>query len=184
MSFLKKLFSISKSETPNSSPEYDFLGPLIGDFTYLIDYRTHYGSILGAHISNRALAEIYLFRGWTTQLGYRIYSRDTARSDNLSNDVVTFTMTVGQQMFISKHGFSIEMELGSDYLSLVNSRWQAYDKTLIENKIGGDIPASQIIGNLNMFMGINDTMVSVFMEMDFLGHMVAVKNKSIQIGLM
>jgi hypothetical protein len=66
----------------------------------------------------------------------------------------------------------------------VNSRWQAYDKTLIENKIGGDIPASQIIGNLNMFMGINDTMVSVFMEMDFLGHMVAVKNKSIQIGLM
>lgn len=184
MSLFKKIFGQNQTAPPIISPKPTAADSLVGEFTYLVNYRDQYASILGSNITNHALAELYLFRGWTTQLGYRLYSTKPADSETLLNEVVNSTKSIGQQIFSRKHGFSIEETLGSDYISLVNSRWQAYDITFIGNKIGSDIPTPQIIGRLLKFININDPVVSMMLEASFLSQMMSLKSKAIQIGLM
>src|SRR6266436_1637661 len=47
----------------------------LDDYLYLFDYGRHYSDFLsGMSDRARAIAELFLFRGWATQFGFRMFS--------------------------------------------------------------------------------------------------------------
>jgi hypothetical protein len=75
MGFFQKLFG--------KTPEINVSTAKIDEQVYLMNYRDHYASILGEHSDPRRLAELFLFRGWTAQFGYRIFSSNPTASAKL-----------------------------------------------------------------------------------------------------
>lgn len=175
MSFLQKMFF--------RGPKIDTASAGIDQFTYLMNYREHYAPILEDHISDRALAELYLFRGWTTQFGYRIFSSNPEASEKLIGETVNSTKYLGLGIFKVTHNFSVEEVLGDEYMNLVETRWQAYD-VRVSTDLGKGIPTRQIVGVLDDFMQIQDPVVTMKLSTDFLVHMDAIKRIAMEIGLL
>lgn len=175
MSILQRIFK--------SRPTIDVASASIHQFTYLLNYREHYSPILGEYISDSVLAELYLFRGWTTQFGYRIFSSDPKASEKLIGETVNSTKHLGLGIFKMTHKFSVEEALKDDYMKLVESRWQAYDVRVSTNTSGG-IPTFEIIGTLNYFMQIQDPVVTMRLSTDFLSQLDSIKRNAMEIGLL
>ena len=110
---------------------------------YLINYRDHYADILGAHITDRRLAELFIFRGWTAQFGYRMFSTNAKASEKLIGETVNASNYLGLGIFREVHGFSVESELGSDFISLIEHRWHEYDDVIVTTSKAG-IPTMEI----------------------------------------
>ena len=72
MSLFRRIFSRQK--------EISAAAAKIDEMTYLLNYERHYGEALtgfaGLCMRAGAPAELYLFRGWATQFGYRIFTAD------------------------------------------------------------------------------------------------------------
>jgi hypothetical protein len=96
-----------------------------------MDYRSHYKDALEglgeSHMRATVLAELYIFRAWTAQFGYRIFSSNAGLSEKLIGETVNSTKYLGLDLFQEVHGFSIEDALDAEYMSLVEDRWQKYD---------------------------------------------------------
>ena len=59
-------------------------GNIVADTTYLLDHREHYEPMFreaGVELTNRILAELFLFRAWTTQYAYRIFADSNVHDD-------------------------------------------------------------------------------------------------------
>lgn len=175
MNLFNKLFGSSNASKPANTRQ---VSTGIDEFVYLLDYRAHYGQVLGQHMSDKALAELYLFRGWTTQFGFRIFSAKPEVSEQLITQTVTYTMHVGQKLFYEKHNINIEECLGNSYMNLLDSRWQSYDLIFVNNKNGDNFAAPQITWQLMKHLNINDVIVSMMLEGMFSIHLLAVKERA------
>ena len=186
MNVFRNLFGRSQNN-PNPAPALSQVDSGSGEFVYFVNYREVYetiGTILGVSLSQKVLAELFLFRGWTTQFGYRIFSSNHAASEELINETVSLISNVGLKIFQDIHGFSIEDCLGGDYIRLVDSRWQEYDRTFIANKDHSDFfAAPQIIWRLNQFLEINDPVASLTLEGIFTVHLMKLKERAKQLNL-
>lgn len=184
MSLFNKIFGASPKNTPSAGVELD-VGSGIGEFVYLVNYREKYETALGTHLSKNALAELFLFRGWTTQFGYRIFSNNQVASERILTETVSLTSYIGKDTFAKIHGFSIEESLGDEYMNLLESRWQEYDLIYIRNK---DIEpyklaAPQLAGKLSEFLGINDPIIIMLLEAQYSLQLLELKERAKKLGL-
>lgn len=182
MNLLKKLFKPKE--------KVDFQSAHIDKFTYLLDYRKHYSPMFSKSISGKsiplsdeAIAELYLFRGWATQFGYRIFSSDLEISESLIGETVNSTKYIGLDVFNKMHNCCLEQTLGGQYTRLLSSRWRAYDEQIVGN-MGDGIPVNLIVNQLLKNIGTSDPILFVRLSNDLLSLLDQIKTRSLKIGLL
>lgn len=176
---LRRLFS--------KQPEINAATAKIDDMVYLLNYERHYAGILTglgeSPAGPQVLAELFLFRGWTVQFGYRIFSSDKEASEKLIGETVNSTKYLGLAMFREVHGFSLEDTLGADYMSLVEDRWRNYD-LVVSTHIAGGIPTMELMAALTRRLGVADPAVTYQLSMDFLGQLDQIKKTAMELGVL
>lgn len=124
--WLKNLTGQKKQGSPTGSQ---------GQFYYTIDYDNEYKELLAA-LSDRAtaLSELFLFRFWLTQYGYRLLKPKEVLEDDLLNDIISNGLTFGRGVFEHAHYVNIEKTLGNSLVALMEDRFKAYDHGVINMK--------------------------------------------------
>lgn len=159
----------------------------IDDMVYLLNYKNHYADILTgldqSHIRPEVLAELFLFRAWTTQFGYRIFSTENDTSEKLIGETINSTKQLGLGLFKEVHGFSIEDTLGAEYMTLLEDRWQKYDQVFLK-RTSQEIPTIDIIAELMRRLGVMDPTVTQQLSVDFLAQLDQIKQTAIELGVL
>jgi hypothetical protein len=155
----------------------------IGQQVFFMNYAKEYGGVLGEYLTTQRLAELYLFRGWTAQFGYRIFSTNPDASETLIGEVVNSTHYLGLGMFEQTHGFSIESALGADYLTLIEDRWRVYD-LIVSTWTGDGIPTMGLISVLTERLQIADAFVTYPLSINFLTQLDFIKRTALEIGVL
>lgn len=116
-------------------------GPLgdQGKFYYLMSYEEEYSNLISQYSdSQQILAELFLFRFWLTQYGYRLCKPDAISDEDLLNDIIPNGLTLGSGMFERMNMISIQEALGDSIPELVEDRFHAYDSAIISGKSNSD----------------------------------------------
>ncbi len=170
-----------------TSDEVNTEGHIIGETTYLMDYREHYGSSFdetGTPLSNRILAELFLYRAWTAQFAYRM-AADQRAHDALISETVNACHHLGLGIFKLKHGVSVEEELGNDFISLIEDRWGTYDGVVTEyfgsQQADDDkLPFAELAGAFTNLARVTDPLVLYAVAMDTGNHVHEIAENSMQ----
>jgi hypothetical protein len=183
MPFVKWLGAIIGASSAPRVRAIDAVSAKIDQEVYLVNYRDHYGRLLGNHISDERLAELFLFRAWTAQIGYRIFSSNAQASERLIGEVVNASKYFGLKMFTTLHGFSIEGVLQDDFISVIEYRWRDYDSVVPTMPKADRLPTTEIICELTKRLNIVDPVVTYKLSFDFFVQLEFVKRTAIEIGL-
>ncbi len=165
-------------------PEINATTAKIDEQVYLMNYRDHYADILADQITPSRLAELFLFRAWTAQFGYRIFSSDAEASEKLIGETVNASKYLGLGMFQQVHGFAVEIELESDFISLIEERWRDYDVVVSTMPNADRLPTMEIITVLTNRLDVAEPEVTCRLSMDFLVQMDLIKRTAMEIGIL
>jgi hypothetical protein len=108
----------------------------LGGFFYSDNYKESYPSLLNStDSSNRSrIAELYLFRAWVTNLGFRVFTSRKEVAERVTYEVVNLSNTLGRAVLAMEYGVEFEKISNVDYMTLLDSRWQHYDAVLLANQ--------------------------------------------------
>ncbi|MCB9197413.1 MAG: hypothetical protein H6600_03070 [Flavobacteriales bacterium] len=157
----------------------------IGEYFYLMSYNEHYSEFLsGIDNKNKVIAELFVFRAWTTQFGFRLFSSQPEVSEEIIGQVFN-QGKLGKGMLNQLEQVDIEVETNREYVDLMDSRWQDYDSVFIENKNSETpIPTRQICGKLTDFCDIHDPMKFIWLCTDFIKQLDNIKQEALKTGLL
>lgn len=164
--------------------EIDVTTAKIDEQVYLMNYERHYADILANHLTRTRLAELFLFRAWTAQFGYRVFSTDQYASEKLIGETVNSCKYLGLGIFQVTHGFSIESVLGGEFFDLIEDRWHQYDVVVSALLGSSGIPTVEIITVLTNRLNIIDPTVTVKLSTDFLSQLDFIKRTAIETGVL
>lgn len=156
----------------------------IADFYFLFKYREHYLDFLvDTNNQDRVISELFVFRAWTTQFGYRLFTSD----HEISEKIIDLTFNLGQMgigMLKLMDSVDLENEFSNDYQTIFDERWQQYDKLFIDYRdTEPPIPTWRICGGLMKFCNISDPIKYTWICEDFLKQLNEIKNEAINKGL-
>lgn len=121
-----------------------------GQFYYLLNYDEEYKELLSVLPDRRTLlAELFLFRFWLTQYGYRLSRSDGVSEDDLLGDIIPNGLTLGKGIFERTQRIDIEKELGDSLTSLMEDRFKAYDFAITIGKSPTD-PFGMIFASMQL----------------------------------
>jgi hypothetical protein len=105
----------------------------LDDYLYLFDYGTHYSEFLsGMSDRARAIAELFLFRGWATQFGFRMFSTHPELSVSIMHETVNLIAnTLVRAMLAAKYNVKFEQLYADNLTSLLHSRLRSRYRTLL-----------------------------------------------------
>ncbi|PYI92408.1 MAG: hypothetical protein DME97_08740 [Verrucomicrobia bacterium] len=108
----------------------------LGGFFYSDNYKESYPSLLNStDSSNRSrIAELYLFRAWVTNLGFRVFTSRKEVAERVTYELVNLSNTLGRAVLASEYGVEFDKISNVDYMTLLDSRWQHYDSVLLANQ--------------------------------------------------
>lgn len=108
----------------------------LGGFFYSDNYKESYPSLLSSTASsNRSrIAELYLFRAWVTNLGFRVFTSRKEVADRVTYELVNLSNTLGRAVLAMEYGVEFDKISNVDYIILLDSRWQHYDSVLLANQ--------------------------------------------------
>ena len=157
----------------------------LGQHFYLMNYGQHYADFLeGVNNRKKVIAELFVFRAWTTQLGFRIFSSQPMLSEKIIGEVFN-QGKLGKGILNQLEQVNIETETNRKYVDLVDSRWQDYDKVLIANKNSEMLmPARQICGKLTEFCDVHHPIKFYLICKDFIKHLDNIKQEALKSGLL
>lgn len=160
------------------------------ELVYRMKYRDHYAPIfakaLGGdkELTNKRIAELYMFRAWALRFGYEVFSTDKVASEQAIDIAVSDCGNVGAVLFFPiGNGFQLDEALGGSFFDCVDSRWQAYDMAFVQNRSKG-IPLLEITSELCDFCDIHDPVVTHALSVDLFAILTEVKANAIRIGLL
>lgn len=178
MGFLKNIFGKKDVVTLQNFNEKLNLG----EHYYLMTYQEHYEEFLqGVKNKNKVIAELFVFRAWTTQLGFRLFSSSPIISEKIIESIIAQGKQLGIGMLNMIEQVNIENEINMPYIEIIDSRWQDYDKVFIANKSNDlPVPTRQICGKLTDFCEIQDPFKFTWLCTDFITHLNKIKEQAIQ----
>ncbi len=181
MGLLGKLFGKQDTLTADNINERIKLG----QHFYLMNYSGHYSDFLdGVDNKKKTIAELFVFRAWTTQLGFRLFSSQPTLSEIIIGEVFN-QGKLGKGMLSQLEQVDIEIETNEEYGDLVDSRWQAYDKIFIDHKNSETpVPSRQVCGKLTDFCDIKDPVKLMWLCKDFIKHLDTIKQEALKTGLL
>ncbi len=135
-------------------------------------------------MTRNRLAELFLFRAWTAQFGYRIFSSDRYASEKLIGETVNACKYLGLGVVEKLHGFSIESELGADFITLIEDRWKEYDLVISTRLRSEGIPTDKLIEVLSLRLIIYDVSVMYKLSIDLLSQLDFIKRTAMEIGIL
>lgn len=151
-------------------------------YLYLFNYSEHYEAVLKeAADRNKMICELYLFRGWTTQLGFRLASTNPDISDVIIGETVNLS-EFGAGILAKTEKVDIESIYGQRYIDILSARWEHYDDIFIANK-DANFAAQALAAALQKFSGsesINNMMV---LPVHYLSHLEEIAKEAVSIGL-
>ena len=173
------------SFTENDVEKIDF-----GKYFYLMNYRTHYSDLAeGTFLEDlpdehKCLSELFFLRSWTTQFGFRIFNSHQHLVDSILYQIVNQANVLGIEAFRMAHGFSPEEALGDDFMSLLESRWQEYDREV--ELVAGErrIPALEIASKTLEHCSVVDPIKTYNLSLDLLAQLNQIKQEAIQLRLL
>jgi len=140
--------------------------------------------VLGDQITPCRLAELFLFRAWTAQFGYRVFSSNPTASEKLIGETINASKYLGLVAFQQVHGFSLESELGAEFIDLVEDRWRDYDVVVSTMPKADRLPTMEIVGVLANRLSVADPVVTYGLSMDFLRQLDLIKRTAMEIGVL
>lgn len=157
----------------------------IGEYFYLMSYRKQYAEFLsGIENKNKVIAELFVFRAWTTQLGFRLFSLYPEISEEIIGEVFN-QGEFGKRMLNELDQVDIEVETNQEYFDLMDSRWQEYDRVFISNRNAENpIPTRQICGKLTDFCDVRNPVKFFEICTDFITQLNRIKQDALKIGLL
>ena len=133
----------------------------------------------GIAMTEKVLAELFLFRAWTTQYAYRMFAHASTH-DAFITETVSSCKYLGIGLFEKASGFSIERKLGDEFIELIESRWWHYDEVVVENKNSDTtIPARELCGKVCSFAEVVDPEVFVKLCADLLSQVRVTRDNGI-----
>ncbi len=152
-------------------------------YLYLFNYSEHYDSVLKeATDRDKMICELYLFRAWTTQLGFRLFSTNTDISDAIVGETVNLSK-FGAGMLAQTEKVDIESIYGQKYIDIMSARWEHYDDIFIASR-DTNFAANALataLQKLSDSKSINNMMV---LPVHYLSHLDEIKNEAVSIGLL
>lgn len=110
-----------------------------GKFYYLMSYKEEYADFYeGLEIPDRVLSELFLFRFWLTQCGYRLCKPEELSKDEILKDIIPNGLTLGKGMFEWINSVNLERSLGENIVELMESRFHLYDSAFISGTCASD----------------------------------------------
>jgi hypothetical protein len=170
--FFKSLFGGRSAPRDNVS-QID-----IGKYLYLLDYEQRYRELLPLAPDRRlAISELYMFRGWTTQWGFRLFSPSKEIGEKVIYEVWNHAATLGRITIEAKYKIEIPDS------STVELRWQEYDEVFIQDKTSEHpIPALQLGSKAASFCGIpNNTGAIYLLATELLAHFKEIREEAIRL---
>lgn len=181
MGFLRNFFDRQDSLTANNINEK----LKIGSHFYLIKYNDQYADFLdGVQNKKKVIAELFVFRAWTTQFGFRVFSSQPVISEIIIGEVFN-QGKLGKGILNKIEQVNIEVETNLEYEDLIESRWHEYDKVFIDNKNSEtQIPTRQICEKLTEFCKIKDPEKFIWICIDFVKQLETIKQEALKSGLL
>lgn len=157
----------------------------VGEYFYLMSYNENYTEFLsGIENKNKVIAELFVFRAWTTQFGFRIFSSQPEVSEEIIEKVFN-QGKLGKGMLSLLEHVDIEIETNREYVDLINNRWQEYDKMFIEHKNSEiPIPTREICSRFLDFCDVHSPIKFIWICTDFMKQLEIIKQKALKIGLL
>jgi hypothetical protein len=146
-------------------------------YFYLMNYEQHYAEVLSMMPDrNLAIAELYIFRGWTTQWGFRLFSPNKEIGDKVIYEVWNHGEFLGRIMMEAKYKITVPDA------STVESRWQEYDEVFMrETTQEKPIPALQLATKAASLCGAPEIRPIYLLSMDLLSHVNEIKEEAIKL---
>ena len=138
---------------------------------YLFDYGMHYlGFLSGMSARARTIAELFLFRGWATQFGFRMFSTHPELSVSIMHETVNLLAnTLVRAMLAAEYNVKFEQLYADDFTSLLHSRWQHYDGIFRESRTEKDrLAAFRICAASTEHCSARDPVKAMLLTADYL----------------
>lgn len=173
MGLFKNQFGSKSNNTPKDPSKIEF-----GKYFYLMKYGEHYAEFLeGVPEKPKVISELFLFRAWTTQFGFRMFSPNGEVSEKVIYEIVNLSNTLGKGMLQAIEEFDIEEILGGTFMGLLQERWQEYDFAFVNNRKEGYIPVKEICFKVCDFCEVEDVAKLLWITQDFLTHFELIKSE-------
>jgi len=179
MKFLKNLFSRKKEITVENINEHIN----VSKYFCAINYHEHYFKFLkGIRNKDKVIAELFIFRAWTTQFSFRFFISKLDISEEIVAQVF-IQGRFGKELLYELEDVDIEMETQIKYRELIDNRWQMYNRVFVKNQsLEMPLPTRQICNQLTEICNIQDVMKSFWICQDFLEHFGNVKQEALDIS--
>lgn len=151
----------------------------IAQFFVFMNYSDHYFDFLVGNLDyRRAIAELFLFRAWTTQFGFRIFTSDGELSERIAAEVVNQSKYLGKDLLRTVDGGNVGEGPSASFMSLLEERWQAYDRSFLQYRAADPrVPARMICSQVTEYCGVRDPARFAWLCEDFTRQLEAVRNE-------
>ena len=152
-------------------------------YLYLFNYSEHYETVLKeASDRDKMICELYLFRAWTTQLGFRLVSTNPDISDAIISETVNLSK-FGAGILAQTEKVDIESIYGQKYIDIMSARWEHYDDIFNANR-DTNFAAQALATALQKVSdseSINNMMV---LPVHYLSHLEEINQEAVSVGLL
>lgn len=158
-----------------------------GRYFALFPYRDHYGWLL-RDVPNpeSCIAELFLFRGWTTQAGFRLFSSDQSESDRIVQTVVDTARLIGFPGLASTQGVDVRTLWSEDLMTVLEKRWWEYDDFIVKHEATDKelVPTRKICRAVIGHCGIRDIQKYVLLCANFVEQLGEIQQEALSTGLL
>ena len=146
-------------------------------YLYLFNYSERYESVLKeATDRDKMICELYLFRGWTTQLGFRLFSPNQDVSEAIIGETVNLSK-FGAGMLAETEKVDIESIYGQKYIDIMSARWGDYDDIFIANR-DNNFAAQALAAELHRLSDSKSISTMIELPVHYLLHLEDVKKEA------
>lgn len=158
----------------------------IGQFFAFVNYRDYYADfVVGLPNPDRVIAELFLFRAWTTQFGFRIFSSDPEVSEKIISEVVNQAKYLAKELLFEIERTDVEEDLSGSFMRLLDERWQAYDEKFLSYKDEfPPVPTRMICSQVMDYCDVHDPEKFTWLCQDFIRHLEAMKKEAVRAGVL
>ena len=123
MGLLASLFGLAPVPSPDIASKLD-----LGCHFCSFDYRKNYSSLLTeAYNPALVISELFMFRSWVTQLGFRIFCSYPEITDRILYKVIEISIINGPGSLLLMHDVQIDRCIAGDYATVLQVRWHRYE---------------------------------------------------------
>lgn len=147
------------------------------------DYGEMYASELRQALSTeKMISELYIFRVWTTHIGFKVFSHDLELSKCINNLIENLSEQ-GIDAIKQSQNTDIHKYFNNNYIGAMQARWKEYDAIFFDN-MDNNLGASPLNATLSGYIVGDDVLNAMSLPVHYLAQFEAIKKQAVETGLM